>query len=118
MLKFLDEVSALLGTALMVVLAATAAYIKAYEKAEIEWPVKRHIGTWLIKMFYAGFSAMLVWYGAKSAIAYGFHIPEPVIPFVIGVAAFAGADFIDFLFVTMRDIIRRKLGLEPKEQEK
>ena len=118
MQKFLDEISAILGLALMVVLAATAAYIKAYERANTEWRVGKHVSTWLIKVFYAGFSGMLVWYAAKSVIAYGWHVPEPVIPLIIGIAAFGGAEFLDFVFVTLKDWIRKKLGLQPQEQEK
>lgn len=101
----------------MVFLSATAAYIKQYEKAESEWPLSKHVSTWTFKVIYAGFSGMLVWYGAQSMIQWGYRVPDPIIPVVIGIAGFSGAQFIDFVGVTMLDFLRKKLGLEPKEQK-
>ena len=117
MRKFLDEWSLGIGVALMIFLSATAAYIKQYEKAEQEWPIQKHISTWFFKLIYSGFSGLLIWYGAESLIQYGYKVPQPLIPVLIGIAGFSGAQFIDFVGVTLLDYGRKKLGLEAKEQK-
>ena len=117
MKNFLDEWSTLLGITLMIFLSATAAYIKQYEKSETDWPPSKHISTWIFKVIYSGFSGCLVWYGAQALLQYGFKVPDPVIPVVVGIAGFSGAQFIDFVGVSFLDWLRKKAGLEPKEQK-
>jgi hypothetical protein len=107
--KFLDELSAILSIILMIILAGTAAYIKAYEQSGTSWPPGKHLGTWITKNIYAGFTAMLVWYGAQSLIYLGWNIPAPAIPFLIGIAAYSGAQVLDFAAGMLMTVIKKKL---------
>lgn len=117
MRNWIDEWSTLLGIVLMVFLAATAAYIKEYEKSTVEWTKKKHIMTWFFKHIYAGFSAMLVWYGAQAAVYWGVKVPEPLVIFITGVAAYAGAQFVEWLFSFGTRLAEKRAGVDTKEQK-
>lgn len=118
MRNLFDEWALLIGVVLMVVISATAAYLKELEKATVEWARRKHFFVLFSKMIYAAFSGLIVWYGSQSVLHWGYKFPEPLIPMAVGIAGYAGAQFIDFLFSFFTDLARKKAGLEPKEPPK
>ena len=111
MQKWIAENSEILGIVMMILLSSTAAYLKEFEKANVQWTMFKHLMTWFTKCVYAGFAAMLIWSLAQTLIKYGWNIPAPAVPFVMGVAGYSGAQFLDFLGVTLMDWIRKRAGL-------
>jgi len=114
--KWIFEFSLELGAVGMAVMAGVAAYIKAYETANVEWPKSKHYMQFAMKQFYAAFASMLVWYLIKWAAAAGYAAPAPAIPLFIGIAAYNGVRVVDILTTTIIERGRKALGLEPTTQ--
>ena len=112
--KWIIDHSTEIGTIVMAILAGTAAYIKAFESAEKEWPASKHIITFSMRQFYAVFGALLTWYAIQWVISYGVKVPDPAIPLLIGVAAYNGVRVVDIFTTTLVEKGRKMLGLEPK----
>ena len=116
--KWIIEFSAEIGIIVMTFVAGTAAYLKAWEAAEETWEPKRHIIQLLMKQFYAAFAAMMVWYAIQAVESFGFNVPEPAVPLIIGLAAYNGVRVVEFMTTTSFDLIRSRLGLDKKETSK
>ena len=116
--KWVIDFSAEIGIIVMTLIAGTAAYLKAWEASAEVWPTHKHITQLLLKQFYAGFAALMVWYGIQAAISFGFKIPDPVVPLLIGLAAYNGVRVVEFMTTTSFDLIRKRLGLDSKPEKK
>ena len=116
--KWIIDFSAELGIIAMTLVAGTAAYLKAWEAAVEVWPTHKHLTQLLLKQFYAAFAAMMVWYGIQATISFGFVVPGPVVPLLIGLAAYNGVRVVEFMTTTSFDLIRKRLGLDSKPEKK
>lgn len=100
----------LLGVVIMVILGSLVAHIKNYESSNREWSTREH--------FWGIFRRMI--YGAMAGIiVYQLHVEyqwsQPLSFVYTGIAAIFASDMFDFLWITGKAWIRKKLGLEPEK---
>lgn len=102
-----------LGFVVMTVLGSVVAHIKAYEASAVEWALNVHFWGIVRRMIYGTLAGLIVY---NLYIEY--HWSQPIAFIVTGITTIFASDFFDFLWITAKDYIRKKLGLSPEKGEK
>lgn len=95
------------GFVVMTVLGSIVAHIKAYEAAAVEWALHVHFWGIVRRMIYGTMAGLIVY---NLYIEYQWS--QPISFIVTGITTIFASDFFDFLWITAKDYIRKKLGLE------
>ncbi len=102
-----------LGFVVMTVLGSVVAHIKAYEAAAVEWALHVHFWGIVRRIIYGTLAGLMV---------YNLHIEfqwsQPLSFVGTGIATIFASDFFDFLWITAKEWVRKKLGLSPEKGEK
>lgn len=96
----------LIGLAIMVILGSLVAHLKSYEASNVEWSTKQHIGGIIRRLIYGTMAGFIVW---NLRLEYGWS--EPLSHVITGISAIFASDAFDFLWITGKAWVRRKLGL-------
>ncbi len=100
-----------IGAIVMAFISGIAAYLKNWETANVEWTTQKHVLKLAMFQFYAAFAALLVWHLIRVMASYGYPLPEPAIPLLMGIAGYNGVRVVDIFTTTGIDWIRKRLGL-------
>ena len=96
----------LVGLAVMVILGSLVAHLKSYETSAVEWTAKQHFGGIVRRLIYGTMAGCIVYF---LRLEYGWS--EPLSHVITGIAAIFASDAFDFLWITGKAYVRKKLGL-------
>jgi len=95
-----------IGFVVMCILGSVVAHVKSYEAANAEWTVKQHFWGLVRRVLYGSMAGLMV---------YNLHVEfewsEPLSYVGTGIAAIFASDFFDFIWITVKAYIRKRLGL-------
>lgn len=96
-----------LGFVVMCVLGSIVAHIKNYEQSNREWTIREHLWGLLRRGIYGALAGLMVYY-----LHLEYRWSEPLSYVGTGIAAIFASDFFDFLWVTAKAWVRKKLGID------
>jgi hypothetical protein len=96
-----------LGFVVMCVLGSIVAHIKNYESANVEWTVRQHFWGLVRRGIYGAMAGLMVYY-----LHLEYQWSGPLSYVITGIAAIFASDVFDFMWITGKAWIRKKLGLE------
>lgn len=103
---WLIENATIFGFGIMMILGGLVAHIKAYEASAIEWTLRQHSAGIIKRMIYGATAGLMVYY-----LHLEYSWSQPLSFVATGIASIFASDFFDFLWVTAKEWVRRKLGL-------
>lgn len=96
-----------LGFVIMCVLGSIVAHIKAYETANVEWSVRQHFWGLFRRLIYGTMAGLIVY---QLHIEYQWSGPLSYV--ATGICAIFASDMFDFMWITGKAWVRKKLGLD------
>ena len=96
-----------IGIALMVILGSLVAHLKSYEASTVEWTARQHFWGIIRRLIYGAMAGFMVYF---LRLEYGWS--EPLSHVITGIAAIFASDAFDFMWITGKAWVRKKLGLE------
>lgn len=97
----------LVWLAVMVILGSLVAHLKSYEASAVEWTARQHFWGIVRRLIYGTMAGIFVYW---LRIEYGWS--EPLSHVITGIAAIFASDAFDFLWITGKAYVRKKLGLD------
>lgn len=97
----------LLGVVVMIVLGSLVAHVKNYESSKREWSKNEHFWGIIRRMIYGSMAGIIVY-----QLHLEYHFSQPRAFIYTGIAAIFASDMFDFLWITSKAWVRKKLGLE------
>lgn len=96
-----------LGFVIMCVLGSIVAHIKSYEASNVEWSVRQHFWGLFRRLIYGTMAGLMVY---QLHIEYQWSGPLSYV--ATGISAIFASDMFDFLWITVKAYVRKRLGLE------
>lgn len=106
---WLTENLSWLGFVLMCLMGSVVAHIKAFEAANVEWTFKQHYWGLIRRMIYGAMAGMIVY-----ALHLEYNWSGPLSFVATGISSIFASDFFDFLWITAKAAVRKRLGLVDK----
>lgn len=103
---WLSENFAWFGFVVMCILGSIVAHIKSYEAANATWTIHQHFWGLVRRGVYGGMAGLMVYY-----LHLEYQWSQPLSYVGTGIAAIFASDFFDFLWITAKEYVRKKLGL-------
>ena len=98
-----------LGFIIMGIVGAVVGHAKAYEAANVQWPVSKHFWSLVRRSFYAGFIGIVIYF----AYPY-FSVPAPIAFISTGILSVFGSESIDWLYALLKEKIAAKRAEEAR----
>lgn len=96
-----------LGFVIMCVLGSIVAHIKSYEASNVEWTPRQHFWGLVRRLVYGTMSGLIVYY-----LHLEYEWSGPLSYVATGICAIFASDMFDFMWITVKAYVRKKLGLE------
>lgn len=102
-----------LGFVVMFILGSIVAHTKSYEASNRKWSIREHFWGIVRRLLYGALAGLMVYY-----LHLEYKWSEPLSYVGTGIASIFASDFFDFLWISAKDWVRKKLGIERNENGK
>ena len=110
---WLSENLSWFGFVLMCLTGSIVAHIKAYEAANSIWTIRQHYWGLIRRMIYGAMAGMMVY-----ALHLEYNWSGPLSFVATGISSIFASDFFDFLWITAKAYVRKRLGLDAETGSK